>query len=363
MNLNSDPSSGSSSVQTSSASSVPPGFSSVRLAFSLSDLQVVERELSREWWGLGTERHALSFLPFLSLDGKTRHLESFPEHSVASALGGAAIHEWISSAASWRKFSPSAQALALRKSNRFGSFFNEVGEELQEKGLATLYRGFMIPELPVTVSLSQLRTLRERSVDAKPKHWAVLPFHRVNPRSGQVLGQTVLDFSESQRLPVPRALPLEFSARTQSQEAMPELSVSIQTPSGRRVLGMEEAVSISGLSSRHLEKAFFLSAWIFGWLQTFWQDRQIQMNQVNLRFADGGEGRLILLSLLDLHDFDLGLSAPESAQEALHQVKSFAHATSGDQWFLNVEPLKVWASRSNVRKEVSIKNPSQKGEE
>src|SRR3954469_16323481 len=41
----------------------------------------------------------------------------------------------------WREFSRSPEALGLRKGNRFGAAFNEVGEELQTQGLRTHYLG------------------------------------------------------------------------------------------------------------------------------------------------------------------------------------------------------------------------------
>ena len=41
----------------------------------------------------------------------------------------------------WKEFSRSPEALGLRKGNRFGSAFNELGEELQKHGLRTHYLG------------------------------------------------------------------------------------------------------------------------------------------------------------------------------------------------------------------------------
>lgn len=323
------------SASSASVSSSHPSSLSLRL----SDLQMLEREPTVEWLGENGIRQALHFLPHLSMDKRTRHLESFPDQAVASALGGAAIQEWLSSPQTWKNFSPSTDAFVLRKANRFGSFFNEVGEELQEQGVVPLFRGFLIPELPVSVSMAQLRLLKEKGMDVRPRHWALTPIHQVHPRTGTVLGQSVLDFSEAQTLPFPRVLPLEFIARSKKGEALPELEVSIDVPSGRKVLGMEEAMAIAAISAKDLEKAFLMTAWISGILRGFWKAREVEMKSVKLSYSMLGVGKLGLACRLGVEAFDLGLFPAESLLEALHQTKSFANAASQEVWFPQAEPL------------------------
>src|SRR6185437_2052522 len=45
--------------------------------------------------------------------------------------------EKLARAETWREFSKSSDALSLRRANRFGAAFNELGEVLQSEGMRT----------------------------------------------------------------------------------------------------------------------------------------------------------------------------------------------------------------------------------
>ena len=67
--------------------------------------------------------------------------DALTDKGASLAMIAADWFEKLERADTWKEFSKSQDALALRSGNRFGSAFNELGEQLQKEGLRTHYLG------------------------------------------------------------------------------------------------------------------------------------------------------------------------------------------------------------------------------
>jgi phosphoribosylaminoimidazole-succinocarboxamide synthase len=135
----------------------------------------------------------------------------------ALAVLAADLFERLEKADTWREFSRSPEALGLRKGNRFGAAFNEVGEELQSGGLRTHYLGLL--ERPVTEGapgLSEGTEVQPRAVSSiggPSRSMLVRRVTVVKPTFTTVLGRSLPDFFPSHHAAPPRLVPLEVVFR------------------------------------------------------------------------------------------------------------------------------------------------------
>ncbi len=196
-----------------------------------------------------------------------------PRKGEALAMIAAHWFEKLASAETWREFSKTSEALALRKGNRFGSAFNEIGEELQRSGLAT---HFLRAEFPRRLVVRQVSVVR--------------------PVTSTVLGKSLSDYYPTRNAPAPRLVPLEvvfrFSAppgssfleRTQVEPGtkwdFPVLELFTKLESTDRLVSLSEALAISGLEAGQLQTLLLKTAWVAAWLK--WA-----CARVGLECADG----------------------------------------------------------------------------
>ncbi len=68
-----------------------------------------------------------------------------PAKGSALAILAADLFEKLENPETWRDFSKSSVALALRKANRYGSLFNEIGEQLQAEKARSNGKTFSTP--------------------------------------------------------------------------------------------------------------------------------------------------------------------------------------------------------------------------
>jgi phosphoribosylaminoimidazole-succinocarboxamide synthase len=211
-----------------------------------------------------------------------------PRKGEALCSLAAALFERLENPETWREFSKSAVALALRKGNPFGAAFNELGEKLKQTGLRTHYLSVLSPG-----------KLFVRQVSVVP------------PRAVSVLGRTVYDYEPTLRAPLPRLVPLEvifrfglppgssllerigkdpsylaslgyagLEARPGSRWEFPVLEVFTKLESADRPLPLSEGLAISGLTGELLSELLLKTAWLAGCLK--WLSAE-----AGLELADG----------------------------------------------------------------------------
>jgi phosphoribosylaminoimidazole-succinocarboxamide synthase len=224
-----------------------------------------------------------------------------PRKGEALCALAASLFERIENPETWREFSRSAVALALRKSNPFGSAFNELGERLQRTGLRTHYLGI----------LSQGKALLTKDVQTSSRELFVRQVSVVKPELVNVLGRSVPDYGPTIGAPPPRLVPLEvifrfgcppgsslleraekdpgylaslgysgLDLRPGARWEFPVLEVFTKLESSDRPLPLSEGLAISGLTGEELQELLLKTAWLAGWLK--WV-----ASEAGLELADG----------------------------------------------------------------------------
>jgi phosphoribosylaminoimidazole-succinocarboxamide synthase len=229
--------------------------------------------------------------------------------------------ERLEKAESWREFSRSPEALALRKANRFGSAFNELGENLQAQGLRTHYRGVLEGESITPRKLSDLTAPVSRVL--------VTQVNVAKPTMSTVLGRGLPDYTPTRSAPAPRLVPLEVVFRFSCPPGSslfervardPGYLTSIGFPDARvaegqkwdfpvlepftklestdRPLTLGEALSISGLTALQLQDLLLKTAWVAGFLRHQCAKSGLELADGKLEWGVDGAGQVFLVDAI-----------------------------------------------------------------
>jgi phosphoribosylaminoimidazole-succinocarboxamide synthase len=289
--------------------------------------------------------------------------DTLPSKGEALALIAADWFEKIENPETWKEFSKSPSALSLRKGNRFGAEFNELGEIIQAEGIRTHYLGVVTGN---AISGSQVSVQSLKEVGAPFNQIAVKPVSVVHPRVSQVLGRGVSDYTATRSAPAPRLIPLEvvfrFSCppgsslidrvakdpayltsigyhglRVAAGEKwdFPVMELFTKLESSDRLLTLSEGLAISGVSSEILQEVLFKTAWIAGWLRSVCSGKGLELADGKLEWAIDGSGKLILVDAIGPDE--LRILAPGGAQLSKEFLRAFYRSTP---WFSRMTKAK-----------------------
>ncbi len=292
--------------------------------------------------------------------------DALPRKGEALATLAADLFEKLEKADHWREFSKSPVALGLRKSNRFGSAFNETGETLQGQGLRTHYLG-VLPQVPhlraQTEALIQPRLLSQMQSTAR--QIVVRKVSVVKPETVQVLGRQLPDYAATRVSALPRLIPLEVVFRfgcpagSSLLERMakdpaylaslgfPDLPVSdggvwefpvielfTKLESTDRALPLSEALAISGLTGRQLQELLFKSAWVAGFLRWLTAQTGAELADGKLEWGLSESGECFLVDAIGPDELRITKDGVQLSKELL---RSFYRGTP---WYAQVGEAK-----------------------
>ncbi|MBL7714722.1 MAG: hypothetical protein JNL01_04585 [Bdellovibrionales bacterium] len=282
----------------------------------------------------------------------------------ALAVFAAAFFERLQLATTWKDFSKDPAAQTLRKANRFGSDFNEIGEILQRDGLKTHYVGLVpdavvnqislagsqgsIPVKPLT--LSQWKNPAFEAGPSNPRLMLVREVEVNRPRWVKVMGREIPDYRagvKSTGSGKPTLIPLEVVFRFScpegssliervkqdpeylSQRGFADWKIEAATGGGSwdfplielftkletsdRPVSLTEALAISGLSAQSLQEMMMRTAWVAGWMRSVFAKKGITLADGKLEWAiqvpKNGKPELILVDAIGPDELRL-LSGP-----------------------------------------------------
>jgi phosphoribosylaminoimidazole-succinocarboxamide synthase len=291
-----------------------------------------------------------------------------PHKGEALAILAAHLFERLEDPQVWRDFSKSPEALALRKANRFGAVFNELGEELQADGLRTHYLGVLdSPSGPP-------RT--EPGLETKNASQATQPFRRmlvrevsvVKPVFTSVLGRTLPDYDSTRNSTLPRLVPLEVVFRMEcpagsslldrvardpgylaslgfpdlriepgQKWSFPVLEFFTKLETTDRPVPLSEALAISGLTATQLQEVLLKTAWVSGILKFWFARIGLELADGKLEWAIAEDGRCFLVDAIGPDELRILKDGLQLSKEFL---RSFYRPTS---WYRNVEKAKLQA--------------------
>jgi phosphoribosylaminoimidazole-succinocarboxamide synthase len=283
--------------------------------------------------------------------------------------------EKIENPETWKEFSKSPGALSLRKGNRFGASFNELGEVLQQQGIRTHYLG--VVSSPAAVTESEVIVQSIRDLGTPFKHIAVKPVAVVKPTVVQVMGRSVSDYTQTRQAQAPRLIPLEvvfrFSCPAGSSLIdrarldpdyltsigynglkvgagekwdFPVVELFTKLESTDRLLTLSEGLAISGLTAEQLQEVLFKTAWVAGWIKSVCAKKNLELADGKLEWAVGEKGDLILVDAIGPDELRImshssaGSSASpgdESVQLSKEFLRTFYRPTP---WYARVNRAK-----------------------
>jgi len=288
-----------------------------------------------------------------------------PHKAEATAILSAHCFEKIECAQVWRDFSKSNEALALRKASRLGGVFNELGEELQQVGLRTYYRG--IPQTTSsTIEPSLLKKTTEMS--SRFKKITTLRFETIRPANSVVFGRSLPDYFLYRNAPAPKKIPLEFcfywNSGSHSSLFLPPLkdshywsAVGFQAPkanelekwdfplveiktkfeSTERSILLAEALAISGLSAPQLQGVLLKSIWTAALLKSFYTKAGLELVQGKFEWGISPDSQCILVGALGPDELKVVYGNMLFSQDIL---KPYYQSS---RWFSSVESAKLQA--------------------
>ncbi len=309
--------------------------------------------------------------------------DALPRKGEALATLAAHWFESLERPATWKDFSKTPEALALRKGNRFGVAFNELGEKLQSEGLRTHYLGALAGT--PSGKAASLSVDRFQESDAQPlaqlgstpaQGIVVRQVSVVKPRMGSVLGRSVPDYSSTWAAPTPRLVACEVvfrfgcpagSSLIERVEGDPSYLASRGFPEARvhagaawefpvlelftklettdRPLGMNEGLSVSGLPAEKLQELLLTTAWVAGWLRSNCARAGLELADGKLEWGVDEKGRLLLVDAIGPDELRLLKGGVQLSKEflrgfyrgtpwytALGQAKSHAEKSGASDW-------------------------------
>jgi len=294
----------------------------------------------------------------------------------ALAVMGAELFERLERPSTWKEFSKSSEALALRKGNRFGAMFNELGEVLQNEGLRTHYLGVM-DDVRDKVG-DQLGELKKLSDVGSPfRRMMVREVSVVKPSVQTILGRSVPDYENTRKSALPRLIPLEvvfrFSAPPESsihqrvnQDAgylasigfpevklvpgkesgarwgFPVLELFTKLESSDRVLSLSEAVAISGVTVAQLQDVLLRTAWVAGLLKFICGKVGLELVDGKLEWGLQEGGQICLVDSIGLDELRIVKQNVSLSKEFL---RGFYRSTS---WYKSIQRAKTLAETQGI---------------
>ena len=338
-----------------------------------SELPVISREDDREIlgpvalkWPTGEQVQSicLRMLDAFSIHDWGRMPDLIPGRGAAEAILADSLLSRMEIATRWVDFSRGVHALLLRKGNRFGSYFNEVGESLQANGLRTFRLGLGGVQIPGVSSLETLQGGGSRLF--------VRELKEVHPSATTLFGRVLHSYGhESQPASgLPRLLPFEFRFQFQFESSdvadstlatlkkdpeylarrgfkttslepgrwldFPVIELFTLHEPKRRPLELEEALALAeaaGFSAENLHRSLMVTAWVAGFQRQEFETTQIQLRSGSLRWAVLPDGAPLLASLPGPQSFQLesagvplALELTESFYAGTPWAKSVAQA-------------------------------------
>lgn len=301
--------------------------------------------------------------------------DTIPRKGAALALIAAEWFDRIERAEIWKEFSRSADAIALRKGNRFGSLFNEIGEELQARGARTHYLG-VLPEVsgagmgaPSAVLQPSMLGAMQRPV----RHLAVRQVAVVKPSFQVILGRSIPNYLTTRNALPPKLIPLEVvfrfgvpegSSLLERVERIPGYLASIGFGDFRiepgvrwdfpvielftklepsdRPLSLTEALAISGLGGDQMQRMLLKTAWVAGYLRSLCSRRGIDLADGKLEWAVSEEGGTFLVDAVGPDELRLLKDGVQLSKEFL---RIHYRQTS---WYRNVVRAKELAQKQGI---------------
>lgn len=235
------------------------------------------------------------------------------------------IFERLEKPETWKEFSRTAGALALRKFNRFGSAFNEIGEELQAEGLRTHYLGVLD-----ALSLKQeVEPKRISECKETVRRMVVRQVSVIKPTLTQLMGRTISDYEPTRRAAVPRLIPLEVAFRfgiPPGQVDFPVLELFTKLEHTDRPVDLAEALAISGVTAKQLQEMLLKSAWVAGALKAWSGRLGFDLADGKLEWALGEDGKVFLVDAIGLDELNLlreGVSFSKEFLQGYYQNSSW----------------------------------------
>jgi phosphoribosylaminoimidazole-succinocarboxamide synthase len=291
-----------------------------------------------------------------------------PGKGEALAVMAAHLFEQIEMPETWKEFSRTPEALALRRGNRSGGIFIELGERLQSEGLRTHYFGLLkSPALPLAPSVVGQLT-------QPASHMVVKRVGATRPKPVSVMGQALWDYSECGRAQGPRLIPLEVVFRWSVPEGssilsraagmglqiqvghqweFPFIELFTKLESTDRLLGLGEAFGISGISGEKFQEILFKTAWVAGYLRSVFSRLGLELADGKLEWGISDTGEIWLVDAIgpdELRILSNGIQLskeflrnyyrPSNWYQAIGEAKKQAAAQGVVDWkrFVTVKP-------------------------
>lgn len=304
----------------------------------------------------------------------------------ALAVLAADWFEKLENAQSWKEFSRDKAAHGLRKANRFGSAFIELGEKLQSEGLRTHYVG-VIDKLPSQGS--EVSPVRLSDVRLPVRHLVVREVSVVKPSWVSVLGRQLPDYTGTRISQPPRLVPLEvvfrfgvpkgssliervkrdpgymaslgfgasggfgeYEVHEGAHWDFPILELFTKLEPSDRPVGLGEALAISGLTGAQLNELLMKTAWVAAWLRAQVARAGLELADGKLEWgldSNGPEGSLFLVDAVGPDELRI-LNGPASSSGGKIQLsKEFLRTFyRGTTWYAHIEHAKAGAKKAGA---------------
>jgi len=291
----------------------------------------------------------------------------------ALAILAADWFEKLESAQRWKEFSRDKAAHGLRKANRFGSAFIELGEKLQTEGLRTHYVG-VIDQLPSQGS--EVAPVRLSDVRSPVRHLVVRQVSVVEPSWVNVLGRQLPDYTATRASQPPRLVPLEvvfrfgvpkgsslvervrrdpgymasigfgdFEVHEGAHWDFPVLELFTKLEPSDRPVGLGEALAISGLTGAQLNELLMKTAWVAAWVRAQTAHSGLELADGKLEWGVDADGSLFLVDAIGPDELRI-LNAPGGKiQLSKEFLRTFYRETS---WYAHIEHAKAGAKKAGA---------------
>ncbi|MBI2712009.1 MAG: hypothetical protein HYX41_03955 [Bdellovibrio sp.] len=288
----------------------------------------------------------------------------------ALAVMAGEIFERLEKPEVWRDYSKSADALLLRKGNRFGSLFNEMGEELQSKGLRTHYLG-VFEKSPLEIrDDTQIQPKKTAQIQTPVRRLVVKQVSVAKPLISQFLGRSIPDYEPTRSSRPPRLVPLEVVFRFGVPEGssliervskdpsylasigygdtsvvggaswdFPLLELFTKLEPSDRILSYSEALAISGITAKQLQELMLKTVWVSGLLRYWFSNIGLQLADGKFEWGIGADGSCFLVDAIGPDELRILKDGVQLSKEFLriHYRKT--------TWFQSVENAKAQAKK------------------
>lgn len=275
--------------------------------------------------------------------------DHLPRKGAALALLAADLFEKLEAGPSWKEFSKTPEAQALRRGigvlhsesdagggrspqpASVGAAFNELGERLQSTGLRTHYLG--VHEAEEFPDSGPMRPLSLAQVTKPARYLVVRSVEVVRPQFKKILGRAVADYEACRMAPTPKLIPLEvvfrfgcppgsslLSRASRDPSLLSNLAVPRAVAESGLKAGMEfefpilelftklepsdrpvspvEALAIAGISAAQLQELLLRTAWVAGFLRATSRRAGLELADGKLEWAISSTGELMLVDAI-----------------------------------------------------------------